>query len=340
MNYTIEQIAEVLKGSVEGSAIDTKIKNLARIEDAGAGDVTFLANPKYESFIYTSKATAIIVNDTFNPSQTVKPILIKVKDAYNAFMILSSLFNKRAKLKCGISPMATISNSSEVDKAASISAYVFCGDNCKIGPHVQIYPHVFIGNNVTIGAHTVLHPGVKIYDDCHIGSHCKIHAGSIIGSDGFGFAPQSNNEYNKIEQNGNVIIEDHVEIGANTTIDRAAIGSTIIRKGVKLDNLIQIAHNVEIGENTVIAAQTGISGSVKIGKNCMIGGQVGIVGHLSIADNVKIAAQSGIQNNITKEGAIYQGSPAFEISEYRRSYVCFKKLPQYFKLFYKIKDVD
>ncbi|OPZ97081.1 MAG: UDP-3-O-acylglucosamine N-acyltransferase [Bacteroidetes bacterium ADurb.Bin408] len=217
--------------------------------------------------------------------------------------------------------------------------FAVIGQNVVVGNNVKIFAQVYIGDNVSIGDNTVIYPGVKIYSDCVIGRDCKIHAGSVIGADGFGFAPQQDNTYNKIEQIGNVVLEDHVEIGANTTIDRAAISSTIIRKGVKLDNLIQIAHNVEIGENTVIAAQTGVSGSTKIGKNCMIGGQVGIVGHLTIGDNVKIAAQSGIGSNL-KDGVMVQGSPAFEIGDYRKAYVCFKKLPQYFNLFYKMEKND
>ncbi len=338
MKYSIEKIAELLQGKIRGKIDDVIIESLARIEDAKNGDITFLANPKYENHIYTTGASAVIIDSNYTITSEVKPVLIEVADAYNAFKTLTSLFSKRKKLTCGISDKSTIDMGSDIGDATCIGDYSYIGLHAKIGKNVQIYPHVYIGHNVQIGDNTIIYPGVKIYDDCTIGHDCKIHAGVIIGSDGFGFAPQSNNEYSKIEQIGNVVIEDWVEIGANTTIDRATIGSTIIRRGAKLDNLIQVAHNVEIGENTVIAAQTGISGSAKIGKNCMVGGQVGIVGHITIADGVKIAAQSGIQSSITKARSIYQGSPAFEISEYRRAYVCFKKLPEYFNLFYKIKD--
>ncbi|MDD3875757.1 MAG: UDP-3-O-(3-hydroxymyristoyl)glucosamine N-acyltransferase [Bacteroidales bacterium] len=340
MGYTITHITALVKGSVKGDMPDVEISRLARIEDAEEGSITFLANMKYEPFLYSTKASAVIVNADYIPTKNISPVLISVPNAYDAFTVLTNLFAERKQQKYIVSEKASLSHGVILGNNVAIGDFSFIGENTSIGNNVVIFPQVYLGSNVTIGNDTVLYPGVKIYDNCKIGSFCKIHSGVVIGSDGFGFAPQQNSAFNKIEQIGNVVIEDNVEIGANSTIDRAAISSTIIRKGVKIDNLIQIAHNVEIGENTVIAAQTGISGSAKIGKNCMIGGQVGIVGHISIADNVKIAAQSGIGSSITKEGVIMQGSPAFEISQYRRAYACFKNLPQYFNLFYKFKKED
>jgi len=335
MSFTIEEIARLLNGKIEGNPDNIKIDKLSRIEDATEGSITFLSNLKYYNYIFTTNASLVVVDNNFVCDKEIKPVLLKVENAYNAFTELTRLFQKKNDKK-GISDKAAINQTSSLGKNLYIADFAVIGENTIVGDNVKIYAHVYIGDNVKIGDNTTLYAGVKVYNDCIIGNNCKIHAGVVIGSDGFGFAPQQNNTFNKIEQIGNVVIEDDVEIGANTTIDRAAIGSTIIHKGVKLDNLIQIAHNVEIGENTVIAAQTGVSGSTKIGKNCMIGGQVGIVGHLIIGDNVRIAAQSGISGNL-KDGAMVQGSPAFEISDYRKAYVCFKKLPQYFNLFYKIK---
>jgi len=336
MSYTVTQIAALLNGTPEGEHTHIKIVKLSRVEDAGEGDITFLANPKYYQHIYTTKASLVVVDKDFSVDKEIKPVLLRVENAYNAFMELAKFFQKKNK-KTGVSLKASIPDSAVLGAHLFIDDFVCVGENAEIGDNVRIHAHAVLGDNVKIGANTIVYAGVKIYNDCVVGSNCKIHAGAVIGSDGFGFAPQQDNTYNKIEQIGNVVLEDNVEIGANTTIDRAAIGSTVLRKGVKLDNLIQIAHNVEIGENTVVAAQTGISGSTKIGSNCMIGGQVGIVGHLTIGNNVKIAAQSGIGGNL-KDNAIVQGSPAFDIKDYQKAYVCFKKLPQYFNLFYKIKD--
>ncbi len=338
MSFSIEEIARVLNGTIEGSVPSVPIERLARIEDATEGSITFLGNMKYLNFIYTTRATVVVVEHGFVPGSPVKPVLLRVDNAYNAFMTLTGLFKQKSE-KTGISAHAAVHPTAKLGSDLYLGDFAVIGQNVVVGNNVKIFAQVYIGDNVSIGDNTVIYPGVKIYSDCVIGRDCKIHAGSVIGADGFGFAPQQDNTYNKIEQIGNVVLEDHVEIGANTTIDRAAISSTIIRKGVKLDNLIQIAHNVEIGENTVIAAQTGVSGSTKIGKNCMIGGQVGIVGHLTIGDNVKIAAQSGIGSNL-KDGVMVQGSPAFEIGDYRKAYVCFKKLPQYFNLFYKMEKND
>ncbi|MEP7170420.1 MAG: UDP-3-O-(3-hydroxymyristoyl)glucosamine N-acyltransferase, partial [Bacteroidota bacterium] len=269
----------------------------------------------------------VIVNKDFVAEQPVNSTLIRVEDAYKSFAKLLEVYNQVLQNKKGIEEHSFISASAQTGKDVYIGAFAYAGNNVILGTNVKIYPHVYLGDYVEVGDNTVIHSGVKIYTQCKIGANCTIHSGVIIGADGFGFAPHEGN-YKKVPQIGNVIIEDQVEIGANTTIDRATLGSTIIRKGVKLDNLIQISHNVEIGENTVIAAQTGIAGSTKIGKQCMIGGQVGIVGHLSIADNVKIAAQSGIGTSITTPGEIVQGSPAFNISDYKRVYVVFKKLPE------------
>jgi len=336
MSFTIEEIARLLNGKIEGNPDNIEINKLSRIEDAAEGSITFLGNLKYYEFIFTTNASLVVVDKNFVCNKEIKPILLRVENAYNAFTALTLLFQKKNS-KNGISDKSAIHQTSSLGNNLYVSDFAVIGENAIVGDNVKIYAHVYLGDNVKIGDNTILYAGAKVYNDCVIGNNCKIHAGVVIGSDGFGFAPQQDNTFNKIEQIGNVVIEDNVEIGANTTIDRAAIGSTTIRKGVKLDNLIQIAHNVEIGENTVIAAQTGVSGSTKIGKNCMIGGQVGIVGHLTIGDNVRIAAQSGIQGNL-KDGAIVQGSPAFEITDYRKAYVCFKKLPQYFNLFYKIKS--
>jgi len=327
MEFTAKQIAEILNGKVEGNP-DVVVEKLAKIEEGEVGAISFLANPKYTHFIYQTKASIVIVNKEFKAEKKIKATLIRVDDAYMAFAKLLEAYNKIKLNKTGISTLASISKSVIYGDNCYIGDFVCIGDDVKIGDNVKIYPHSYIGDNVTIGNNTTIFPGVKIYSDNIIGADCTIHGGVVIGADGFGFAPSSDNNYNKIAQIGNVIIGDNVEIGSNTTIDRATLGSTIIHKGVKLDNLIQIGHNVEIGENTVIAAQSGVSGSTKIGKNCMIGGQVGIIGHLLIADGVKIAAQSGVAGDIKQENSIVQGSPSFDISTYRKSYVHFRKLSQ------------
>lgn len=323
MEFSAQQIAELLGGEVEGNA-SVMVNRLSKIEEGEPGSLSFLANPQYTPYVYDTDASIVIVSKEFEPEKSVKPTLLRVDDAYGAFAQLLDMYNQLRHNKTGIEDGAFVSPSANVGEGSYVAATTYIGDNVKIGKNVKIYPGCFIGDNVTIGDDGLLHAGVKVYADCVIGKSVSLHSGVIIGGDGFGFAP-NNESYDKVAQIGNVIIEDHVEVGANTTIDRATLGSTIIRKGVKLDNLIQVAHNVEIGENTVIAAQSGIAGSTKIGKNCMIGGQVGIVGHLSIGNNVKIAAQSGIGSNV-KEGAIIQGSPAFDIREYKKSYVYFRKL--------------
>jgi UDP-3-O-[3-hydroxymyristoyl] glucosamine N-acyltransferase len=327
MKFSARKIAEVLQGDVVGDP-DIEVFKVSKIEEGEDGSISFLANPKYESFIYSTKASIVIVNKDFNPEKKVPATLIRVEDAYSAFARLLEVYNEQRSNKTGISEKAYIHPSSKIGENVYIGEFVVVGENVSVGANTKIYANTSIGENVEIGSDSLIYAGVRIYNDCRIGNDVTLHSGVVIGSDGFGFAPQSDNQYKKVIQSGNVIIEDRVEIGSNTTIDRATLGSTIIRKGVKLDNLIQIAHNVEIGENTVIAAQTGISGSTKIGANCMIAGQVGIIGHINIADDVKIAAQSGIGSDIKKKGAIYMGSPAFEVSEYKKSYIYFRRLPR------------
>lgn len=326
MEFTAAQIAAQLNGVVEGNA-DAKVSALSKIEEGKPGTLSFLANPKYAQYIYNTDASVVIISKDFVAEQAIKATLIRVDDAYKSFASLLEFYNQVKLKKAGIEQPSFISENAGLGKEVYVGAFVYIGSNAKIGNNVKIYPHSFIGDNVSVGDNTTIFAGVKVYSDCVIGAHCTLHSGVVIGGDGFGFAPNSENNYNKVPQIGNVILEDRVEVGSNTTIDRATLGSTIIRKGVKLDNLIQIAHNVEIGENTVIAAQTGVAGSTKIGKDCMIGGQVGIVGHISIANGVKIAAQSGVGQSITKEGEIVQGSPSFSIGDYKRSYVVFRNLP-------------
>ena len=327
MEFTARQIADLLGGTIEGDA-NVRVNRLAKIEEGEPGSLTFLANKKYEEYIYQTQASLVVVNNAFVPEFPVNTTMIRVEDAYKSFAVLLDTYNKISQNKSGKEEPHTIAASAKIGDNPYIGAFVYIGDNSIIGDNVKLYPGVYIGDNVTIGNNTTLFAGVKVYSECKIGSECRIHSGVVIGGDGFGFAPQDDANYVKVAQIGNVIIEDYVEIGSNTTIDRATLGSTVIRKGVKLDNLIQVAHNVEIGEHTVIAAQTGIAGSTKIGRFCMIGGQVGIVGHLVIADKVKIAAQSGIGSSITKEGEIVQGSPAFGIGDYKKAYVGFRKLPE------------
>jgi UDP-3-O-[3-hydroxymyristoyl] glucosamine N-acyltransferase len=327
MEFTARQISDLLNGTIEGDET-VKVSRLSKIEEAVQGSLTFLANPKYQSFIYTTQASLVIVGNDFVPEEPVSSTLIRVENAYGAFARLLEVYNQIKNDKKGIEQPSYIDSSVTIGTDVYIGAFAYLSKGVKIGNGVKIHPQVYIGENVHVGDNTTLFAGARVYSDCIIGAHCTMHTGVVIGADGFGFAPNSENSYQKVAQIGNVIIEDHVEIGANTTIDRATLGSTVIRKGVKLDNLIQIAHNVEIGENTVIAAQTGIAGSTKIGKNCMIGGQVGIVGHITIADGVKIAAQSGVGSSVLKSGEIIQGSPAFSIGDFKRSYVVFRKLPE------------
>ncbi|KVV14736.1 UDP-3-O-(3-hydroxymyristoyl)glucosamine N-acyltransferase [Flavobacterium sp. TAB 87] len=326
MKFTAEQIAGILEGQVVGNP-NAEVSRLSKIEEGTDGSLTFLANPKYNNFIYTTKASVTIVNESFNPESEVSTTLIKVEDAYASFSKLLEFYNQVKLNKNGIEASTHISDSAKYGENLYLGSFSYIGDNVVLGSNVKIYPNSFIGDNVVIGDNVYIFAGSKIYSETVIGNNCTIHSGTIIGADGFGFAPTEEGTYNKVPQIGNVIIEDNVDIGANTTIDRATLGSTIIRKGVKLDNQIQIAHNVEIGENTVIAAQTGVAGSTKIGKNCMIGGQVGIAGHLVIGNNVRVQAQSGIGRNI-KDDEVLQGSPTFGYTDFSKSYVHFKNLPK------------
>ncbi|MFJ1411871.1 UDP-3-O-(3-hydroxymyristoyl)glucosamine N-acyltransferase [Capnocytophaga canimorsus] len=335
MKFTALQISNILNGQVVGDP-DVQVHKLSKIEEGEEGSITFLANPKYKNFIYTTKASIAIVNKSFEPENEVQVTLIKVEDSYSAFSKLLEYYNQIKLNKSGIEQPVSISNTAQLGENVYVGAFTYIGDNVVIGDNVKIYPNTYIGDNVTIGDNTILFAGCKIYSETVIGKHCTLHAGVILGADGFGFAPVQEGFYNKVPQIGNVIIEDYVDIGAGSTIDRATLGSTIIRKGVKLDNQIQIAHNVEIGKNTVIAAQTGIAGSTKIGENCMIGGQVGIVGHLTIGNRVKIQAQSGVIRNV-EDDEMLQGAPAIGYNDYNKSYVIFKKLPSLMKRFLDIE---
>lgn len=326
MKFTATQIAKILQGEVVGNP-NAEVCKLAKIEEGIEGSLTFLANPKYTNYIYTTQATIVIVNKSFEPENEISVTLIKVEDAYQSFSQLLEYYNQVKLMKSGIEQPSVISEGVTYGSDLYLGSFCYIGKNVIIGNNVKIYPNSFIGDNVTIGDNCVFFAGVRIYSETIIGNNCTFHSGTIIGSDGFGFAPQEDGTYKKVPQIGNVIIEDDVEIGACTTVDRATLGSTIIRKGVKLDNHIQVAHNVDIGENTVIAAQTGIAGTTKIGKNCMIGGQVGFAGHLVIGDCVKIQAQSGIGKNL-EAGEVVQGTPAFNYGDFTKSYVHFKNLPK------------
>lgn len=326
MKFTAAQIAGILEGEVVGDP-NAEVYKLSKIEEGTAGSLTFLANPKYTNFIYTTQATITIVNATFVPEQDITTTLIKVEDAYQSFSKLLEYYNQVKLMKSGIEQPSVISEGVTYGPDLYLGSFCYIGKNVTIGKNVKIYPNSFIGDNVSIGDNCVFFAGVRIYSETVIGSNCTLHSGTIIGSDGFGFAPQDDGTYKKVPQIGNVIIEDDVEIGACSTVDRATLGATIIRKGVKLDNHIQVAHNVEIGENTVIASQTGIAGSTKIGKNCMIGGQVGFAGHLIIGDHVKIQGQSGITRNLSDDETV-QGTPALTYGDYAKSYVHFKNLPK------------
>jgi len=326
MKFTAAQIAGILEGEVVGNP-NAEVFKLSKIEEGTEGSLTFLANPKYVNYIYSTDATITIVNSTFEPESELRTTLIKVEDAYQSFSKLLEYYNQVKLMKSGIEQPSVISENVTYGENLYLGSFCYIGKNVVIGKNVKIYPNSFIGDNVTIGDDCIFFAGVRIYSESVIGKNCVIHSGTIIGSDGFGFAPQEDGTYNKVPQIGNVILEDNVEVGSCTTIDRATLGSTIIRKGVKLDNQIQIAHNVEIGENTVIAAQTGVAGSTKIGKSCMIGGQVGIAGHLTIGNNVRVQAQSGIGRNIP-DGETLQGSPSFNYSDWNKSYVHFRNLPK------------
>ncbi len=335
MNFTAQQIAEILEGDIVGNP-NVEVSRLSKIEEGEKGSLTFLSNPKYNPFLYTTKASITIVNKSFNPEKELETTLIKVEDAYAAFSKLLEFYNQVKNNKTGREQPHFIASTALIGSNEYIGAFAYIGENVTIGENVKIYPNVYVGDNVVIGDNCTLFSGVKVYSETEIGNNCVLHSGVILGSDGFGFAPNKEGVYNKIPQTGNVIIEDFVDIGSATTIDRATLGSTIIRKGVKLDNQIQIAHNVEIGENTVIAAQTGISGSTKIGKNCMIGGQVGMAGHITVGNNVKIGAQSGVTKSV-KDNQVINGTPAFGFTDFNKSYVYFKQLPELAK---KINNLE
>ena len=336
MNFTAKIIAGFLHGTIEGDEHAT-VHDVAKIEEGRAGALSFLANPKYEKYLYTSESSVIIVNEDQRLTGPVKATLIRVKNAYEAFAALLNMYEQSKVKKQGISNLSSISKEATLGDAAYVGEFTVIAEGAKVGREVQLYPQVYVGENVTIGDGCILYPGVKIYHDCTIGKNCILHSGVVIGGDGFGFVPDENNVYSKLPQLGNVIIEDNVEIGANTTVDRATMGSTIIRNGVKLDNLIMVAHNVEIGENTVMAGQVGIAGSTKVGDNCQFGGQVGLAGHIRIANGAKIGAQAGLHADVKEENAAIIGSPAFDIKGFYRSSAVFKKLPELQREFYALK---
>ncbi|WP_077920617.1 UDP-3-O-(3-hydroxymyristoyl)glucosamine N-acyltransferase [Spirosoma sp. 209] len=327
MEFTVKQIAMLLDGEVAGNE-SLAISKLAKIEEGQPGDISFLSNLKYEPHLYTTRASAVIVDRSFQPKRPVSSALIFVENSYSAFTRLLEEYHKQISFaRMGVEEPSYLGEGSQIGDQIYRGAFSYIGRNCQIGKNVKIYPHTYVGNNVRIGDNTILQAGVRIMDNCVIGNFCVLHPNVVIGSEGFGFAPQADGSYKTIPQLGNVIIEDFVNIGAGTTIDCATLGSTIIRQGVKLDNLIQIAHNVEIGRNTVIAAQTGIAGSTKIGENCVIAGQVGFAGHLTIANNTKVGAQSGVGKNITEEGTSLNGSHAFLLRDNMRSQAIFRRLP-------------
>ena len=337
MEFSAEQIAGILLGEVIGD-LEIKVNGLVKIEEGSEGKLSFLANTKYEEYIYSTKSSICIVNNTFEPSKKLPSslTLIKVENAYACFAQLLSFYDELRKKEPKIEQPSFISESAIIGNGVYIGAFAYIGENAVIGDHVQIFPNVYIGDNVKIGTNTVVNPGVSIYMDCIVGDSCIIHAGTVIGSDGFGFAPDENGVFKKVPQIGNVIIEDSVEIGSNCSIDRATMGSTILRKGVKLDNLVQIAHNVELGQNTALAAQVGVAGSTKLGNNVLVGGQAGISGHISIADGTMIAPQSGVAN-VVKNPSKLMGSPAIPINDYKKSFVGFKNLPY---VLTKLKEIE
>lgn len=328
MEFSAQQIASVLGGTIEGNP-DVKVNNFSKIEEGKPGTLTFLANPKYEHFIYNTEASIVLVNNDFTPSEPIKATLVKVVNAYASLAVLLNMVEQSKVQKAGIHSTAFIASSAVVNDDCYVGNFAYIGEDVKIGKNCQIYPHAYIGDHVTIGDNCIIYPHATIYHDCVIGNNCIFHAGSVIGSDGFGFAPEGDN-YKKIPQLGNVIIEDYVEVGANTTIDRAVMDSTIIHRGVKLDNLVQIAHNVEVGANTVMAAQVGVAGSVKIGSHCMLGGQVGLSGHIRIADHVVLGAQCGVISDV-KEPTTLLGAPAINAKSFMRSSAIFGRLPEMYR---------
>lgn len=327
MEFTAKQIASFLSGEIEGDP-DVSVHTLSKIEEGVPGSLSFLSNPKYTEYLYTTQASIVLVNRNFVAEQPVNSTLIRVDDAYQSLAVLLTMVSQAKGSKKGIDPQTSIAASATLGENMYVGPYTVIGENTQIGNNTQLHAQVYVGDGVRIGSDCILYQGVKIMDDCVIGNGCILQPGAIIGSDGFGFAPQGSGDYQKIPQIGNVVLEDNVEIGSNTTIDRATMGSTVIRKGVKLDNLIQVGHNVEIGANTVIAAQSGIAGSTKVGKNCMIGGQVGMAGHLHIADGAMIGAQSGISNSIVDTSHALFGTPAINNKKFARSFAIYKQLPE------------
>lgn len=338
MEFTIAQLAGILNAEISGDN-NLKVRNVGKIEEAKEGDISFLANPKYENYIYDTNATAVIVSKEFKPKSKVKTTLIKVDDPYSSFSVLLAEYDRIMSFsKKGTEDFASAKVSSVFGKDCYRASFSYVGENCTIGDNVKIYPHVFIGDNCVIEDNSILYSGVKLYSRTQVGKNCIIHSGSVIGSDGFGFAPQADGTYKAIPQVGNVILEDNVSIGANTVIDCATMGSTIIRKGVKLDNLIQIAHNCEIGENTVMAAQAGMAGSSKVGKNSIIGGQVGIGGHITLADKTQLGAKAGIGKSVKEEGQALMGAPAIPIKEFYKAYAIHKNLPDLLKRIAELEE--
>lgn len=338
MEFTAEQIAQILGGKVEGNA-NAKVNTLSKIQEGTQNSISFLSNLKYENYLYSTQSGVVIINEDYALKESVSTTLIRVKNAYESFSTLLEEYHKMISFKkTGTEQPSFIGENVIMLENCYRGAFSYIGSNCKIGKNVKLYPHTYIGDNVEIGDNTILYAGVKIYADCKIGAYCTIQSGAVIGSDGFGFAPLADGSYKTIPQIGNVILENHVDIGANTVIDCATMGSTIIRKGVKLDNLIQIAHNVEIGKNTVIASQSGVSGSTKLGENCVIGGQVGVVGHIEVASRTSVGAQSGIARPILEEGKSYFGSPAVELKQNLRTYSVYRKLPELLKRIEELEE--
>ena len=336
MEFTAQQIADFLGGEIQGNP-SVKVSDFSKIEEGKPGTLSFLSNPKYTQYIYDSQASIILVNKDFQPERAVLATLIRVNDAYQSLAMLLSMVDQSKPKKTGISPLAFISETATIEENVYIAPFVFVGENVKIGKNSRINASSSIEDGAQLGENVTLYSGVKVYYNCVVGNNCILHSGVVIGSDGFGFAPTADGSYKKIPQMGNAVLEDDVEIGSNSIVDRATLGSTIVRKGVKIDNLVQIAHNVEIGENTVIAAQTGISGSTKLGKRCILGGQVGLAGHIQIADGTIFGAQAGQANSITKPDQMFMGSPAFDLRTFQRSSIAFKNLSEMQKLIYTLQ---
>jgi len=336
MEFSAQQIADFLGGVIQGNPF-IKVSDFSKIEEGKPGTLSFLSNPKYSQYIYDSQASIILVNKDFQPEREVQSTLILVDDAYQSLAKLLTMVDQAKPKKTGISPLAYISPTAEVGENAYIAPFVYIGEHVAIGKNTSLHPHSCVEDGAKLGDNVTLFSGVKVYYNCVIGNNCTLHSGSVIGSDGFGFAPSEDGSYKKIPQMGNVVLEDNIEIGANTVVDRATLGSTIIRQGVKIDNLVQIAHNVEVGTNTVIAAQTGISGSTKLGKQCILAGQVGIAGHLHIADGTIFGAQTGVPNNVKKPNQTLQGYPAIPVMSFHRASVVYKNLPDLQKTIYALE---